>query len=326
MPSPSEPTLILPPSLDEADVLRWAYAYAPLVCFDRAEVHFPSEPDVFMASARFRESIPEAPDRGWNGTENRWLVSDARSEEYFGVGWEVIATESRRLLPGSATLQPWQSGNVRPWDAGNVSHVAGRGTVWGLFLERDDRLDRGGSGSAPVGNGVRAPVFLDVAYDAPTRSLRFLYWFFYELNRWKWFLTHEGDWEHVSYLVRESAVVGLDPPSLVYFAQHNSGDVRPFRSLTPFEDGHRVVFVDKDGHPTNPHVRNRTDYTTEWRTWECPIRLIVKEAWRDYAGAWGEVGNLTDFTGPLGPLFKRGKDLVRIARRQGRLYVRSHKK
>jgi hypothetical protein len=312
--------------MTEEHVLRWARDYAPLVRFDRGEVHFPSDPLRFAVVSRFRESRESERDLGWNRVERRWVRSNDRGSEYFGEQWKTISDESLRRLPGEGPLLPWRAPNVRPWDRGNLRSPPDRGTAWGLFLERDDRLDRRTSGTPPVGNRVTAPLFVDVSYDAPSRSFRVLYWFFYELNRWKWFLTHEGDWEHISFLVSEEALQEMEPPSSVYFAQHNTGDVRPYLSLMPSEDGHRTVFVDKDGHPTNPTVSRPSDYPIEWRTWEGPMRLVVREEWRDFAGAWGEVGNKTDFTGPLGPLFKRNRDLVRVTKRGGRLFVKTFKK
>ena len=310
------------PGVTEGRIVDWATRYAPLVRFDRSEVHFPSDPEEFRKAARFRESLYLNRDRGWNKDRDEWRRSNDETDPYFAVDWDVISEESLDRLPGTWTLQPWMSRNLRPFDAHSIHAIPGRSTPKGLFLQRDERLPRDASGPLPVGNAVSAPVFLDAEYNPVGDSYRILY----ELNQWWGIHTHQGDWEHISFIVSAKALEKKHPPSHVYFAQHNTGNVLPFTSLQQFEKGHRIVFVDKNGHPTHPSVADPGKYTYEWRTWTSNIRLIVKEPWRDFPGAWGAVGNSGGFTGPLGPLYKRRKDLVRLRRIDGKLYVRAFKK
>jgi hypothetical protein len=35
------------------------------------------------------------------------------------------------------------------------------------------------------------------------------------------------------------------------------------------------------------------------------LKPLASQPWKDYAGAWGEVGNIATTTGPLGPWHKR---------------------
>ena len=314
------------PGVTEGNIVDWATRYAPLVRFDRSEVHFPSDPEEFRKAARFRESLYLKKDRGWNKDRDEWVQSKDETDPYFAVDWDVIREESLDRLPGPWTLQPWMSRNVRPFDGRSIHARPGRTTPTGLFLQRDERLPKNTSGPPPVGTEVSAPVFLDAEYNPSADSYRVLYWFFYELNEWWGIHAHQGDWEHLSFIVSSKALEKKKPPSHVYFAQHNTGNVLRFTSLEQFEKGHRIVFVDKNGHPTRPSVSNPGEYTYEWRTWKSDMRLIVKAPWRDFPGAWGAVGSSAGFTGPLGPLYKRQKDLVRITRRQGKLYVRAFEK
>ena len=41
-------------------------------------------------------------------------------------------------------------------------------------------------------------------------------------------------------------------------------------------------------------------------TWDTSknVEVLFDQPWRDYAGAWGEVGELPATTGPLGPYYK----------------------
>ena len=314
------------PGETEAQIVEWAKSYAPLVRFDRSEVHFPSDPETFRRKARFRRSRRRSRDLGWNKVLKKWVPGNDQAEAFYGVEWDEITDASLARLPGTEHLQPWASRNLRPFDTNSIHTRAGRTKSKGLFLQRDERPSRDTSGPQPVAGEVSAPIFLDAEYNPLGDSYRILYWFFYELNQFWWIHTHQGDWEHVSFIVNAQALQRKDPPSHVYFAQHNTGKVLPYTSLRPFGNDRRTVFVDKDGHPTNPSADNPGKYGYLWRTWESEMLLIAKQPWRDFPGAWGAVGSSGGFTGPLGPLYKRQKDQVRVTRRQGKLYVRAFKK
>jgi hypothetical protein len=180
------------------------------------------------------------------------------------------------------------------------------------------------SGNPPdAGDAVHAPLFIDSFYDAQTSMVKVLYWFFYELN-WVYFtFTHQGDWEHVALVFEEPAFRAGDPPTWIYFAQHGAGEVRRFDKVQ--HDGprgrHPKVYVDPDGHPSHPTVRVPRDYPYRWDTWEREDRVhwVSRRDWRDFAGAWGEVGEHAVTTGPLGPYFKRHGDRIRVRVRQGRV-------
>ena len=311
----------------EETILAWAALYSPLVRFDREERHFPSDPDLFKAKARFRESLVSQKDLGWSKEDEAWVEANDESASYYDVDWVHIRDESLRRFPGDDRIQPWASRNVRPYDSNSLYATPGRRTAKGLFLQRDESLSREESGTPPEGHQIRAPLFIDAVYNPVADTYRILFWFFYELNRWWRIHTHQGDWEHISFIVSADELKKKKPgpPSHVYFAQHNTGAVVPLTSLEPFDHGHRTVFVDKNGHPTHAHVSDPGTYAFEWRTWDCDQRLIVRQPWRDFGGAWGAVGSSYTFTGPLGPLYKRQVDQVRLTRRRGKLYVKSFK-
>lgn len=308
---PSEPRLPIPADIDEARLREWVTDYAPVLRFDRRERHFPSDPDKFKDEARFRESRANARDKGWNKVDRRWVAKDARGPEYFAAAWSQIASESLKGYPAPGTFEPWHLPNFRPRDKGSIDARDRRTTADGLFLERDDRLIRTESGAPPRNGLVTAPVYVDVAYHRPSQAIRVLYWFFYELNWWGPLLTHEGDWEHMSLIAHRDRVVAGDPPEIAYFATHNEGEFRHYDALD-HHGRHPVGYVDRDGHPTHPHVNDPASYPVEWRTWDTDVRYVVEQEWRDYAGAWGEVGNTATTTGPLGPLFKRNGDHIRL--------------
>ena len=47
-----------------------------------------------------------------------------------------------------------------------------------------------------------------------------------------------------------------------------------------------------------------SDLGPQWDTSRL-LRSLATQPWRNYAGAWGEVGSISTTTGPLGPWHKR---------------------
>lgn len=309
----SAPRLELPPGLDESAILALVRQSAPRVRLSRYERHMPSDPEAFRRQCRLRWSRSFWSDRGWDKVRRRWVKGDPRGPRYLDLDWkrDILPEQYTRLPEGHPAEVAFK--NDRPRDDGNF-----HGGSNGLALQRGERYSIEESGPRPVLRRVTAPVFLDVAYRPGDDNFRVLLWFFFELN-WtdvfglKKMLTHEGDWEHVT-LVYE--VARPSRPHSVYFAQHNHGQVVPFHRLACERgfDGHPTVFCNRKGHPTESRVESPQEYEIIWDTWTCDLRFVVKEEWRDFGGAWGEVGNTKHTTGPLGPLYKRHRDLLRIKR------------
>ena len=304
----------LPHGLKQDAIEDWARSFAPWVLFHRDEHHFPSTPESFQRNSRFRESRQGSRDLGWKKGLG-WEKSNEKGDPYYEIGWDVVVRETATRSGGFVRQHPSIRPTLRPHGSRNLFRMRGR---WkeGLFLERDRFSDRGSSGNQPLSGFITAPVFLDAA-PVKTRAgsfVKVLYWFFYELNRWHGLLTHEGDWEHVTYLVDAKLIKDLAPPSHVYFAQHNSGELRKWMDLEGADTGHPTLFVDPNGHPTKPSVRNFADYRHQWDIQTQEFRWIRKALWREYSGAWGEVGETKHTTGPLGPWFKQDRDVVRVKR------------
>lgn len=312
----------LPHGLSLEEIQDWARPFAPRLFFHLHERHFPSDPERFRADSRFREALEGRRDRGWH-KESGWETSNRRGADYVGVDWKTIEGETSNMTGDYASLDPTIRPTLRPRGRRNLNRAAGRPND-GLFLERNDALDRTSSGRPPMFGVVTAPVFLDiVTVDTNAgRLIKVLFWFFYELNYWRGFLTHEGDWEHVTYLASVDDIQNRRPPGYVYFAQHNTGEVRPFSSLSSSMGSHPDMYVDRHGHPTLAEVADPGEYVRHWNIWEQEWLWVRDQDWRDFSGAWGEVGQTKHTTGPTGPWFKQGADLVRVRRnRNGRLEV-----
>lgn len=304
----------LPHGLTQDVLEDWARKYAPRLMFHRNERHFPSTPESFHRNSRFRESRQGSRDQGWR-KEAGWETSNRKGRRYYQIEWDVIEGETAKRSGDFVELHPSLRPTLRPHGGRNLFRSRGRGKK-GLFLERDRISNRSSSGTPPLDRRVTAPVFLDAAPVLTSAGpvVKVLYWFFYELNRWHGFLTHEGDWEHVTYLVTVDSIEQQAPPSHVYFAQHNTGDLRAWSKLESADSEHPTMFVDPNGHPTMPGVGKPSDYESQWETWTQEFRWIRDSDWREYSGAWGEVGETKHTTGPLGPWFKQDLDVVRVKR------------
>jgi hypothetical protein len=162
---------------------------------------------------------------------------------------------------------------------------------------------------------------------ADNGNVRLTYWFFYPFS----FPTgaseaigHEGDWERVSVLIRQTAPGQWEPLSVRFHAHSGAVDVA-------WADVRKAP--DESGRPTHPRAYSaRGSHATYrrggkylqvlasgrhkilavkddaracpqcplWFTWE---RLVDAETqpWYGFGGAWGTAGGAPDFTGPLGP-------------------------
>ncbi|MBU1700035.1 MAG: hypothetical protein KJ970_03310 [Candidatus Eisenbacteria bacterium] len=315
----STEALDLPPDAKSKHAFMMAQQYAPELRFHKSERHFPSDPREFRRLGRFRESRP-GKDQGWNKTIRDWVEGDQKGEAFEDISWNDIAEETRRRFPFSGQFDPPGSPNLRPRDSKNRYSP---GSAKGLFLQRTEKLSDKRSGYGPFREAqVSGRVFVDTKYDPEKELVHVLYWFFYELNWWRFFITHEGDWEHVTLLFTKDAFTQGHEPAFVYFAQHDTGTARRFEKMTFSTERHPVVYVDPNGHPCKPSVKDSHSYPLQWKTWTNFIEFVPQSKWRDFAGAWGEIGQTTHTTGPLGPYFKRHSDKVKVVVKNGGLHIK----
>ena len=93
----------------------------------------------------------------------------------------------------------------------------------------------------------------------------------------------------------------------MWFAAHNSG-AYVSRSKIQFVGTHPVVYMAWGTHASYP-IPGRVGYDFTGSGYQWHARLLLKplstQPWRNFSGAWGEVGFSTHTTGPLGPWHKR---------------------
>lgn len=291
--------------------------YAPCLLLSRYEQHLPGQPEAFRSRARFRESnFDGRKDRGWNRATGQWEPGNEHGSDYLGTDWEtildVIQQETGMLRPGG----PARDGPVtRPRDKRNLWRD--EDGVRGFFLELEEGFGHRRSGAPPNSPGC---VFHDT-YEFRANDWDYVavaYWFFYVYN-WHVFFAHEGDWEHITLYFTKSGFESGREPIFVFFAAHNEGLLlpAPHPSISWVDGSHPNVFVSRWGHPSYPvpPPHRRSEYTVRWETWRQPIPAIESLDWHRYDGAWGEVGAWVHSTGPLGPFFKRERDIALVARR-----------
>ena len=94
---------------------------------------------------------------------------------------------------------------------------------------------------------------------------------------------------------------------------HGKSKFCPQKDLD-FVQGHFSAYCAKGSHASYPKTGTfhfGTDVTAkngvEWQT-NKNLKPLESQPWKEYAGAWGEVGQIKDTTGPLGPWYKRCSD------------------
>jgi len=153
------------------------------------------------------------------------------------------------------------------------------------------------------------PVF----YEYEPRSF-VTYWFFYAFNDSPGaeLFDHEGDWERISVRLNDD-----DEAVTVAYYAHEGYCTRPW-SEAGRHNGHPLAYSARGTHATYPWLGEypiagglATDITGRglgWATYE-RLRNARTRAWYGYGGAWGEVGERVETTGPLDP-YAAADDLV----------------
>ncbi|MEZ5966706.1 MAG: Vps62-related protein [Planctomycetota bacterium] len=254
--------------------------FAPIVRIHPAEGYRPMSPDEFIAQARFRHHRSWQSDQGFHRTSLSWVTTDSHDSVYYGIPVYVL----------NAYALHADGKNRRPRD-GNC------GDSYNVFLQTGSRL------TGPTSpNGV-VPAYYH--YRRIGDSHRIQYWWFCGFNDSLGSFNHQGDWEHVTVHVEHRRIVG------VFFASHENGDFVGATSGLRFVDGRPLVYMAKGSHASYPTTGTwmagidvTSDFGLQWDTSRL-LRPLAAQPWKDYAGAWGEVGSIATTTGPLGPWHKR---------------------
>jgi hypothetical protein len=201
---------------------------------------------------------------------------------------------------------------------------------------------QGGEGQAHVKDFQGRAVFTGVPAYTETQEVEsedavwITYWFFYplsvpphprvELESARELvqdgISHEGDWERMSVLLRRGEGENEYMPAYVRFHIHNHSLNIPWSQVQRKSDGdgsrtHPVGYSARGSHATYPTAGRFDEYLGEekrtarvkdiaiscdacpiWLTWTNLVQDVETEPWYGFGGAWGQ---LKPFSGPLGP-------------------------
>lgn len=252
------------------------------------ENYYPMNPLDFMRLSRFRMHHGGETDDGFNKNVNNFLNNNDHSLEYYDI---PVFTINSHYIPNYTK-------NYRPHDDNSVGFEE-------VFLEPDDNL-RGDFNP----NG-RVPVF---EYTSPSAPLDKEYWLFYGYDYAAWVISfsHQGDWEHVRLHILNNSIAGAwlgqhNKPEVYYTAsQLNITEQNGVQTLNVYSAiGSHALYAQPGDYPTFwPNFDHAAGGGYQWVITD-NSQSLATQPWRDYAGAWGEVGESTNTTGPLGPWYKR---------------------
>ena len=258
--------------------------FAPKILLHPEENYFPMNPVDFIYISRFRQHVGFGRDYGYNKVSAKWVKTDEKSPEYYNIPVEII--NSFGLNDDEKRT------NRRPRDKN-------RGRAGNVFLQPDGK-PQGISNSTG-----RVPCFY-IQIEADNNYIFHQYWLFFGYNPSLVGidLSHQGDWEDYTAVTKDNKLVG---------AILNAHGKRTCykREELEFDRGQVQIYCALGTHALYPREgwfgKFKTDKTKPggyaWDTSQ-NIALLSEQPWRDYAGAWGEVGELPATTGPLGAWYK----------------------
>jgi hypothetical protein len=252
-------------------------AYAPLIYLAQGETHYPTNTAAFLQHTAL----------GWShdsGCPDHQLASlGTVNATSLGSGGYTHRADNAFCSPGSTVYASNQ--NVRPYNFES-------GSPEGMYLDLDNSMRGMGS--------VRAELYYDYL-----KGDHITYWFFYAYNDGPSVQNHEGDWERIS--IKLSAT---NQPLTVAFFGHGGSCVLSYPSVHK-TGTHPIGYSALGTHATYPTIGSHPtevtgfyDHTSQgeaWATYIRPIYDVKTMPWYGYGGAWGEVGNFSDTTGPRGP-------------------------
>jgi hypothetical protein len=272
-----------------ATALSTVTRLAPAVHLHSQESHLPMSAATFIARSRLRWSHDSAcldhQLAGAGSVSSRDLGAGRYSHQVAG---DITCSDHGDRIPSNAKVRP------RDGVAGNE----------GFFLDMDDGA-RGGAGTS-------APVYYEYV---PGRYVT--YWFLYGNSRppgpsaVTGLISHEGDWERISVRLNRND----EPTEVAFYAHHGYATVS--WAAVQKRGTHPVVYSGKGSHASYAtpgghsvsfaglRFSDETDKGSGWSTWQ-NLYNARSQGWYGYGGAWGEVGELKDTTGPMGPSVHKG--------------------
>jgi hypothetical protein len=257
--------------------------YAPLVFLAPGETHRPTDASSYIANSSLRWSHDSG--RGDHEIAPRGGVDEHR------LGHGGYQHQVEGVFGGHHGDQIHSDQDVRPKDG------KGDGGNEGFFLDLDNSKHESlGSTSAPM-------------YYEAVEGRFITFWFFYAYNAGPvpgGADNHEGDWERITVKLNANNRA----THVAYFQHNGPPDEKKWKEV-PKQGSHPIVYSAKGSHASystaGEHglgpggiVKDRTGKGAQWQTWQ-HMQNARAQDWYGFGGAWGEVGNYKDTTGPQGP-------------------------
>lgn len=265
-----------------------------VVTMHKDESYFPMSATDFIILSRYRKYLKNHLDEGYNKNTNSFETTDSKALNYYNISLDVINNcysklDHKRLF------------NYRPHD-----HASLEGA--GYFLQPFSHLH-----GVNRPNGIVPTYLHQVEYTEidGTKVSFFDFWLFFGYNDC-FPGGHEGDWEHLMVEVVNNRIRGA------WLSSHSSLVLHPapiYRTASQLEvktvNGKQqlTVYCAKGSHAIYATLKDASSGDSlssgdEWKITD-NIELLSEAPWKLFAGAWGEVGQLTETTGPLGAWYKR---------------------
>lgn len=277
-----------------------------VVALDNEEENFPMDPSNFIILSRFRHHYPNGTDSGYDKTTGKFIFGNDKSMNYYNIPVGVINSYYSNVVHKRLF-------NYRPHDAMRL-------TDDGYFIQSFDNLHGDTKPNGKVASYVHTIEYL---MSNNTRVTYVDFWLFFGYNE-VGALAHQGDWEHVMVEVVNDKIRGA------WLSQHSSFSFHPspaiYRSSSELDLSYSAngkqkltVYCARGTHAIYPTYGDHVhldiagipigvDHTSndghKWIVTDFQ-RPLSTQPWKLFAGAWGEVGEFADSTGPLGAWYKR---------------------
>lgn len=262
-----------------------ANSFRVVVRLHPTEEYFPMNPLDFIKKSRFRHMVGLGSDGGYDKTLPGWRNSNNdHTPQFYDIPVSTI---------NSYALQDGKNRRPRDDNKGDFN----------VFLEPDDNL----TGDSNPNNNVASYVY-------ELNNGRKQFWLFYGYNYWNFAgisQSHQGDWESVTLQVIDNNITGA------WLSAHGNDTYYPRSELIVENTGNvqtLYVYSARGSHahyssPGDYHILNKDHAADGGYQWVVSDKTenLESQPWRDYAGAWGEVGEQVSTTGPLGPWYKKIK-------------------
>lgn len=267
---------------------------------------FPMTPTDFITLSRFRRHNEGSSDDGYNKNTKGFVNGNSHGAEYYNI---LVNTINTYHLTGSDALY-----NLRPRDKNSIGNNE-------VFLQPDDNLNGNLNPDGTVPVFTYSSFYTDV--NSGVKGERREFWVFYgydEAGALGASFSHQGDWERIILDIVDGSIQGAwlsQHKDLIYYpaGQLEISKSNEIQTLKVYSAIGSHAHYNKVGEYPRYDILGKViakDYAKDggyqWNITKNVLPLEQQE-WKDYAGAWGEIGTglqpWGDATsGPLGPWYK----------------------